>query len=656
MAKKKRRSAGKTYKPISRQYLEKIFEAEELIERGQWIKAREMLESLNRRYPNRPEVLTHLVNVSIELQDMETYQKSCERLAEITPDDADVLIGLAGGYLANGRPALALRTFRRFLDRWPDHEKAVEIRKTVFDLEAATKEMLAGLGLSGDDAFEIAAMHEEINSLLSQGNYSQMRKVAAKLLERQPNFAPALNNLSLVHFIEGRITDAIEAAQRVLEFDSNNVYALANLTRFLCLNGRIEEARQMADRLRADESDSPDFWIKKAEAFSYLGDDEGVLDAFGRAERSGLTKDTLRDPLIYHLAAVAAMRLGREKEARKGWEKALRISPGFDLAQENIDDLSNPAGRRHAPWAFSLAYWIPRKTLDDMSAFVQAIPKRGSEASVRSAINRFLRQHPEVESLVPLLLDGGDEQAREFALRIAATVKTPAMIEALRDFGLGRRGPDEMRHKAAQVAIEEGLLPSGMVRMWWQGEWRELMLFGFEITGEPVGRHQPRVERLMTKALTHLHEDEPEVAEPLLRQALEIEPDSPSILNNLAMACMLQDRIEEALAITRDINRRHPDYVFAAVALARHALQKDKSDEAEALLQPLFSKKRFHYSELAAFCEAQIELMMAQKKPEGARSWLAIWEQAMPGHPKIPEWKRKLEKPDWRKGLFSGHS
>ena len=52
--------------------------------------------------------------------------------------------------------------------------------------------------------------------------------------------------------------------------------------------------------------------------------------------------------------------------------------------------------------------------------------------------------------------------------------ETPELLSALRDFGLGQRGPDALRHEAAQAAGEAGLLPSGPVQFWAQGEWRDI--------------------------------------------------------------------------------------------------------------------------------------------------------------------------------------
>ena len=50
------------------------------------------------------------------------------------------------------------------------------------------------------------------------------------------------------------------------------------------------------------------------------------------------------------------------------------------------------------------------------------------------------------------------------------------------------------------MAQEAGVFPSGQVRMWMQGGWREVMLMSFEITEEPERKHSPEVEDLATEA------------------------------------------------------------------------------------------------------------------------------------------------------------
>lgn len=46
---------------------------------------------------------------------------------------------------------------------------------------------------------------------------------------------------------------------------------------------------------------------------------------------------------------------------------------------------------------------------------------------------------------------------------------------------MSQNGPDEQRHRAAQVVQEAGLLPAGPVRMWLGAQWQEISFMSFEI-------------------------------------------------------------------------------------------------------------------------------------------------------------------------------
>jgi tetratricopeptide (TPR) repeat protein len=647
-----RRDQDRTAVTLPQRLLEKLSEANSLVRRKRWAEARDLLESLAQRHPRQVPVLSALVNLYYDLQDMPGYQHACERLIRLVPDDPDLALGLAGAYLCNMYPVLGLRTFRRFLERWPNHPRAAEAWATLADLEAQLPGNLAELGLSGEDALELAALHEESHALLERGSYREAREVAEQLLRRRPDFVPALNNVSQIHAVEDRLDQAIATARRVLAIDAENVHALANLARYFCFSGRLDEARQSAARLTAVETDRVDVWLKRAEALSYLGDDQGVVEAFCGAERADLSEPPLGDPLLYHFAAVAAMRLGRPDEARRLWRRALKLAPGLDIAQANLDDLRKPVGEQHAPWAFPFGSLVPRRAVTDLAAQLKRAGTRGDDEAATRAVRRYLRQHPELAARVPLLLDRGDPQGREFALRLARMAETPELLAALRDFALSQRGPDTLRLQAAEAASEAGLLPAGPTRFWLHGEWREALLLGFEVHDEPTLGHEPRVERWLEEATMAQRGGDAAEAERLLQQALEIEPDDPSVLNNLAAAYEAQGRRREAEAIIRRLYERHPDYLFGRVGLAGLHIQKGELEEAQALLDPLMSRHRLHHSEFGALCNAQIELALARGNREAARSWLELWAGTDPDSPAIERLRRRIGQASWPRRLL----
>jgi tetratricopeptide (TPR) repeat protein len=628
---------------VPQQLLSELDEADALIRRKQWTEARELLESLDRRYPNRPEVLGMLVNANYDLKDMHGYQRACERLIKLLPNDPDVTVGLAGAYLTNFRPALALRTFRRFVERWPDDPRAAHAHGTIAELEAAMPELLAEVELSGEEGMRVAILHEEMQSALGQGDAAQVRKISEQLLRLQPEFPPALNNMSQAFFMQSQLDQAIATARRVLAFAEHNVHALSNLTRYLCLKGQVDEAREWGEHLKRAEGPAAEMWLKQAEALSYLGDDEGVLEAFRGAERTGELNPPRGNPLLYHLAAVAALRLGHEAEARRYWQQAFKHAPGMAFVQENLDDLRKPVGERDGPWSFAFGYWLTPKAISDLNTLVVAPAQRKGDQAFAISVRRYLQRHPEVAAVIPLLLDRGDPAARQFALMAAKTAQTPELLAALRDFALGQRGPDNLRHQAAQAADEAGLFPDRRVRMWLKGEWRELILMGFEISGEAENPLGPKVAPLMSKAMEALHARQGAKAEQLLEQAIVLGPDEPSLLNNLALAYEQQGRHAEAEALTREIHERFPDYLFARIALARLHMRDGDLDAAEELIKPLLARRKLHYIEATALFGAQVDLSIAQGNTDAARTWLDIWAGMDQDNPEIARRRLILE-------------
>jgi len=630
---------------IPRRLLQGLQQAEQLAEKKRWVEARDILESLDRRYPGQPAVLTDLVNVYYELEDTRGYQSAVERLLRVEPDNDDASLGLAGSYLTNMRPVMALRAFRAFVKRWPDHERAADVRKTIAKLEKAMPQIFAELEVADDeDGWALVIQHEEMQVHLAGGRFPQVRQTAEAILRRHPNFAPALNNLSLAHWTEGRTDQAIECAERVLAFEPENVHALSNLVRFALLDGRAEQARTYAGRLRTSTAPAADKVLKQMEAFTFLGDDETVLALFDQAAGTEDRDKRFANPVLYHLAAVAMQRLGREDDARRAWKQALKIRRGFDLAKNNLDDLRHPVGQRHAPWPFPLTSWISQKGLADLESYLKSAIPHKDEKRARPAIRRYLKKHPKVTSLLPILLERGDPRGREMAATLIRIAHTPELLEALKAFVLSPYGPDKIRLEASNFLSEQGVLPSGQARMYIKGEWQEILLIGFAIGDESEDEESlsPRLEKMAEQATLALNKRDWRRAKRWLNKALALEPDSSSLLNNLAVVYQLQGRMEEAEAMILEIHQRNPNYLFARVSLARMTIRDGDLERAHELLDPLFQRKKLHFSEFDNLSAALIELHLAEDNRDAARAWFKMWESVDPENPKLNAYRRRV--------------
>ncbi|MEM6400033.1 MAG: tetratricopeptide repeat protein [Cyanobacteria bacterium P01_D01_bin.116] len=647
MASKKKTSLSKSAGFGIKSLTPELKRAEALMLKQKWSQARDCLNNLNQSYPNNADVLSHLVNVCYELKDLPGYERACEMLVKADPKNADAAYSLAGGHYANLHPILALQAFQNAVNRFPNHEKADDARNLILELDEKVDELLAEINLTRSSDWEVAVLHERAQGYLNQGEFEKAKKASEELIRLQPDLVSSYNNLSLISFTEGNLAEAIGYCQKVLEIQPDNIHALSNLTRYYFLNGDIEQALINCEKLKNSQADGWDVWTKKAEALSYFGDDEGILQLFEQASASDELEYASLSGLFYHLVAVAMARNGRLEEARKLWLQASEDTQGSELAQANLKDLKKPIGQRHAPWALPFGCWVTKNTMEELSDLVNSSSKKKSEQYLITSSKDYFDKNPHIRHLIPILLDRGDPQGREFAFRFASLVKTEEMLAALRDFAISQRGPDAMRNEAATKLVEAGLLPQSGVKLWLRGKWQEINLISYELHEEAtVASRSRKVKTLGAKAISLMKTGEVDKvaeAEKILQKALEIEPDAPDLLNNLAGVYQLQGRIEETYNLLLELSSKYPDYLFPIISLARLKISDGEIAEAEALLKPLVYRKRFHFVEFGNFCNAQIELFLAKKEKDSARSWLQMWENVDPENPELLRWKIKLE-------------
>lgn len=131
--------------------------------------------------------------------------------------------------------------------------------------------------------------------------------------------------------------------------------------------------------------------------------------------------------------------------------------------------MNSPLSERHAPWAFDLENWVSKQAIDDLLELAKN--HRRQKLSDAQIGDRYLKKHPEMKHLVPILLRQGDPLGRELAFNLAKIGKTPEMLAALRDFALSEAGPDSLR-------LEAGLIPPGKLNFYADGNWQEILLVG----------------------------------------------------------------------------------------------------------------------------------------------------------------------------------
>ncbi len=630
---------------LPRRLRDGLDEADSLLEQKKAIEAKKLLEELDKKFPHQFHVLSMLADACADTGDPHRYLSVLLELQKLRPNSPDINLGLADAYLKTGRMALALRTFERFLDHWPGHSDAGDAKKTVQALHKGLKEILAELELPEEEGLEFARKHEELQVCLDAGQYQRGKSLAKELRERKPDFAPAFNNLSQIYWLEGNLPEAIQTCQQVFEFEPDNIHALGNIVRFLYLSGRKEEAPAYIKRLKKSKAEAADRWKKISETLSFIGDDEGMLSLRVRALKEGGLEEI--DEFFYHFLAVSESMLGQESAAKSDWKHALKINAGFALAQENLDDLKRPKHERNGPWAYPLGQMLPEKVIREMTAVVGRAAKSKNEAAFQPTVQHFLNTHPEILQLAPLLLERGELAGKEFVINVADMSGHLEFLSILKEFAFGQRGSDDLRMKASQVLSKHNAAPAGQAKMWLEGEWKEILLLGFEITPEPImddDPMRPKAIDLMAQALDALRENDGARAEGFLRKALTTQPEHPSLLNNLALALSMQDKKKESEAILKHITEDFPDYFFGQISLARKALWKKDYKKARVIVdQWLEKKKRYHVTEFNALCKVQIDLLIQEEHYDAAISWFELWEGIEPEDADFEDYKERID-------------
>ena len=82
-----------------------------------------------------------------------------------------------------------------------------------------------------DDNFgsEILIIQEKARRMMEQGNFEQAIEVLENLIEENPDFWAAYNNLALAYFYIGEVDQAKALLHKVLEENTGNLHALCNL-------------------------------------------------------------------------------------------------------------------------------------------------------------------------------------------------------------------------------------------------------------------------------------------------------------------------------------------------------------------------------------------------------------------------------------------
>lgn len=645
---KTKQSPNKITRPLN--FTDSLKEARELLNQGETDQASDILEALDQYYPDNIDVMNMLGYIYVQFYRPKEIALMIDRLKKAAPDNPHITLNIAQMYRSVNLNAMAHIQYQRFLELSPNDERMELFQEDIQKTERIFQDMLTDTGLDTDDATALIFAYEEVLKLLLQGKFTDVYKRAQDFLQRWPDYQPVLHCLSRAYFGDINVEQAIEVSKQIYDLNPTSIEALANLTQYTFLLGKKKAYTAWAERLIAQEAHTVEDIIRQMAALSLMSDDEQVLAMFQRAKQSDLLDESLYPndiAFVYHYAAASAMFEGNDRDAMAKWKHANTLSPRLSIVLDNLREFDKPISERLAPWALRATDYLPMKIVDETHVHFETADPTGEKAQKR-ALQRYGEKYPLVVQVLPFLLERGDPLVRQLALDLAIALETTRTAEILRDFAFTTRGTDKMRRQAAQAAIRAGLIQPGLIELWIEGEWQEIVLLDFEIYHQPF-HHDPKTQRLSEQGLDALKQYDGHTAAKLLTRALELEPDSPDIMINLVAAYRYQERYDEAERLLFKIYEEYPDFFFGRVGMAHRHIERGETQEARKYLYPLLERERFQISELRSLCPAFAHIGLVERNYVFCRSWIDMWEDVDPEYESIKGWRKHLE--ELRKSL-----
>jgi tetratricopeptide (TPR) repeat protein len=626
MAKKKdktRRRRRRKRLPPRRPKPAELARAQALWEEGKGPEAIAILENLVERHPRDLGCHTLLGSIYGDMGYLLEAIYHLEAAARLSRRDPEVLLLLGAAYGAYFLPAHTLLTLRECLRHELNEETVEQVQAMMENSTEKIGLVAEAHGISPRKMEHAAYLMESGRLANERGDLTEGVKASKEAARLVQNWAPPRNNLALSYFALGQWDEAIAAEEEVLErIDDQNVHALANLVRFLTASGKRDEARAYLTRLEQVESTDPDTYIKMAEAYAVLEQDQKVYTLLKKAQSEG----TGLNAILLHFLGAASANLGKEREALAHWREALRLDPNAFRLTDYIDFVRQGVKKSAPDYRFPYLpaqNMIPRRAFED---FVEGLGVSGmSDERMEREARSFGEQYPYTADLLSDMLWYGDQDEQERAIGILRMLANERAVATLQAFALSQVGDDDPRVSATLALIDLGVFSEDEpVRLWLKGQWREVLLRRQLITEERELEYSDEVIDLLGEANTAFQGGDEKEAEELYKKVIALDPMVKEAHCNLGVLYLSQGhdaKAEKSLQKAIDID---PGYIHPRCNLASTRIRQGRLEEAEELLKPIAELKTFHPQELIFYHRISADLFIAQKDYESAEQCLKM--------------------------------
>ncbi len=379
-----------------------------LSEMGRYEESNDVLRGvIDRIDPKMTECYYYLAN---NYANMELYEAAEEALVHYLENDLD----------------------GQFLD---EADELLDLLK--FELNRPTK-------LSTIKSKENVFAHDRARELLEAGRFVDAVKILEDIVEREPGFLAARNNLGLAYYYMGLFDKSVATISEVLSEEPGNLHALCNLAIFYQHSNQEAPLRTLVDRLNKTIPFHPEHVFKMATTLGIVGQHREAYRHFRRLLKTG---ELTGEPSLHHFAAVAAANLGRYDDAEKHWKHAEKLDQGSPVPAYYLRRLAKVRAGEESPPAH-YHYHLP---FEEQFRLWENDPSQVADA---------LKREPLIRSSFFWALRHGDRKTKVQVIQALGLIADDEVIEALKAFLIDADEEDELKRVAVLVLRSIGVQDS----------------------------------------------------------------------------------------------------------------------------------------------------------------------------------------------------
>lgn len=489
------------------------------LDRYQYDKALKYFRKAVEYEPNNPVNHCNMAGILSEMGDYEASNAALSVVLEdIDPAMTECYFYMANNYANMDMFEAAEEALITYLEKDENGQFLAEAEEMMdllqYELDRPTK-------VTSIKAMEGVVEHDQARALLEEGKFSQAVKLLEEIVEKQPDFHAARNNLALGYYYLGLFPKALDAIGEVLAREPGNLHGLCNLAIFYQHMGERDRLRDLAQRLRKIVPFHQEHVLKLATTMGILGEHEAAYGHFIRLIRDQRLE---RDPSIYHYAAVAAYHMRNFEASQSLWTQAKRLDPGNGVAEfylhrlkerSELNENENPASSPSLPVSYH--YHLPFE--EQFKSWELSTENIASEIAT----------NPLVRSSFIWALRHGDNKTKLQVIQAFGLIADKEVEEALKEFllepeedsylkdialfvlrNLGVSHPLPVRSGAITKLVDPSQVASGLPV--WKSEWQavvDLALGQMKRSFDLQQQHD--LETLWAEFLTLLYPDVPEI-------------------------------------------------------------------------------------------------------------------------------------------------